>query len=984
MRREIFLVMGSLALLILPHPALAQCTYLQKLGSDLRVTSAESYSYVPSLVWTGSEFGVSWEDYRDGNYEIYFARVSSSGAKLGSDLRVTSNASDSEYPSLAWTGSEFGVSWCDDYDYDFICDEIYFARVSADGTTKLGDDLRVTSAESYSYASSLAWTGSEFGVSWIGGFARLSSSGEKLGDDLSVGGSFPSLVWTGSEFGLGWSDVQDIYQEIYFARVSSSGDKLGSDLRVSSTTVSSSNPSLSWTGSEFGVSWWDYGNFDIYFARVSSSGDKIGSDLRVSSNTSFSHAPSLAWTGFEFGVSWDDNRDGNYQIYFARVSSSGAKLGSDLRVTSKAISHYWPSLAWTGSEFGVSWQDYRDGNPEIYFARIGCGNCNLTGLDIIPVGSQAGGTINLAEGAGRIFTAVCTYTGSTCGALSDNCGQGQGVNWNYAGQVSLSTPGPGTRTIATAGQIRGPNGGSGQVSGSAAYGAGSFSDSTNITITNNDTVSTVDVTPNTATIAEGGSQGFKAKATWSDGYTLQVACDAGTTWTVTGDLTAGGCASNQKTVTANQIPCGAGGSGTVNATYSAVSDGTPSTVTITNNDVISSVALTPAGPIDKNPSETEDFYCMGSWNDGCTNSETTPKGTVPAYDLPTNGSGGSITNPAGLYTAGATAPSTDVARCTISGVSDSTTINVVVSGDSDGDGLPNDWENSYACMQANTVDNLADYDADGLNNETEYAEDTHPCDPDSDADGIWDGFEFDHPLCLDPLDPSDALLDSDLDTLENVHEYFNNNGDGNVSDPCDDTKPRRGAPGGGYFGDGDGDLIIGSTDLSQINLKLNNRGVDYLNVFPADPVIQDMDGDLIIGSTDKSILSLILNAKLADFIAGTPTELSLVAPATPPTVGVGDTVRIQVKLTKDLTKPRAGFGVVFTIVSGSGTLLGGEGISGPGRYDLTALNGVAQMVVRADGSGTILVQVDLPYDPEVHTQALALTPDPTVEIIVGP
>jgi hypothetical protein len=191
-------------------------------------------------------------------------------------------------------------------------------------------------------------------------------------------------------------------------------------------------------------------------------------------------------------------------------------------------------------------------------------------------------------------------------------------------------------------------------------------------------------------------------------------------------------------------------------------------------------------------------------------------------------------------------------------------------------------------------------------------------------------------------------------------------------------------PGGGYFGDGDGDLIIGSTDLSKINLKLNGRSVDYLNVFPADPVIQDMDGDLIIGSTDKSILSLILNAKLADFIAGTPTELSLVAPLSPPTVSVGDTVRIQVKLTKDLTKPRAGFGVVFTIVSGAGALLGGEGLSGSGRYDLTALNGVAQMVVRADGSGTILVQVDLPYDPEVHTRLVPLTPDANVEINVGP
>jgi hypothetical protein len=310
-------------------------------------------------------------------------------------------------------------------------------------------------------------------------------------------------------------------------------------------------------------------------------------------------------------------------------------------------------------------------------------------------------------------------------------------------------------------------------------------------------------------------------------------------------------------------------------------------------------------------------------------------------------------------------------------------------------------------MEASTVDNLADYDSDGLNNAQEYAANTNPCDPDTDhdlafdgaelntyftnplnpdtdGDLMFDGWEIFHLFCLDPL-TADGATDFDADGLPNVHEYYNDNGDGNVSDPCDKEKPRRGKAGGGYFGDGDGDLIIGSTDLSQINLKLNNRGVDYLNVFPADPVIQDMDGDLIIGSTDKDLISLILNGKLTDFIAGTPTELSLVAPLTPPTVAVGDTVRIQVKLTKDLTKPRAGFGVVFTIVSGSGTLLGGEGVSGSGRYDLTALDGVAQLVVRADGSGTpIRVQVALPYDSEVHTQPVPLTSDPNVEIIVGP
>ena len=57
--------------------------------------------------------------------------------------------------------------------------------------------------------------------------------------------------------------------------------------------------------------------------------------------------------------------------------------------------------------------------------------------------------------------------------------------------------------------------------------------------------------------------------------------------------------------------------------------------------------------------------------------------------------------------------------------------------------------------------------------------------------------------------------------------------------------------------------------------------------------------------------------------------------------------------------------------------------AGLGRYDLTGLDGVAQMVLRADavGSGMIRVQVNLPYDGEVHTQAVT---GPLVEISVNP
>lgn len=103
------------------------CESTEKQGDDVRLTNADGYSRVPSLVWTGTEYGVTWYDYRDGNQEIYFARISASGAKQGDDLRLTNaDGRYSESPSLVWTGTEYGVAWADDRDGN---EEIYFARL---------------------------------------------------------------------------------------------------------------------------------------------------------------------------------------------------------------------------------------------------------------------------------------------------------------------------------------------------------------------------------------------------------------------------------------------------------------------------------------------------------------------------------------------------------------------------------------------------------------------------------------------------------------------------------------------------------------------------------------------------------------------------------------------------------------------------------------------------------------------------------------
>ncbi|HUT54184.1 MAG TPA: putative metal-binding motif-containing protein [bacterium] len=355
---------------------------ITKIIPDMRVTYNSYSGSVPSLSWTGSEFGVSWQDDRSGNWEIYFSRISAAGAKIGSDLRVTSDANYSQLPSLSWSGSEFGVCWEDNRDNNY---EIYFSRISAAGVI-IGSNLRLTSHNGISYRPSLTWSGSEFGVSWEdtrGGtwkiyFSRISAFGLKIGTDLrvsdSLGGSYyPSLSWTGSEFGVSWDDRQDGNDEIYFARLSAAGTKIGSDLRVTGDANRSGYPSLSWTGSEFGVSWFDErdGNREIYFARISSTGTKIGSDIRVTTDVSTSDYPNLLWAGSEFGVSWNEHRDGNMEIYFTLISAAGTKIGSDFRVTSANGNSCWPSLSWTGSEFGLGWADFPDGNLEIYLARLG-------------------------------------------------------------------------------------------------------------------------------------------------------------------------------------------------------------------------------------------------------------------------------------------------------------------------------------------------------------------------------------------------------------------------------------------------------------------------------------------------------------------------------------------------------------------------------------------------------------------------------------
>jgi hypothetical protein len=88
--------------------------------------------------------------------------------------------------------------------------------------------------------------------------------------------------------------------------------------------------------------------------------------------------------------------------------------------------------------------------------------------------------------------------------------------------------------------------------------------------------------------------------------------------------------------------------------------------------------------------------------------------------------------------------------------------------DTDGDGMPDAYENlnDFNPYLANNAED--DADSDGLSDLNEFRYATDARNPDSDGDGMKDGWEVDWGFL--PLDPSDADLDPDQDRVTNLRE----------------------------------------------------------------------------------------------------------------------------------------------------------------------------------------------------------------------
>jgi len=110
--------------LVMALPVLAQWE------PDVRLTYNDSASYTSiNNAWcvaaTGDTVHVVWQDFRDGDYEIYTKRSTDGGSTWGADTRLTNNSAYSYAPSVAASGSNVHLIWRDNRDGNY---EIYTKR----------------------------------------------------------------------------------------------------------------------------------------------------------------------------------------------------------------------------------------------------------------------------------------------------------------------------------------------------------------------------------------------------------------------------------------------------------------------------------------------------------------------------------------------------------------------------------------------------------------------------------------------------------------------------------------------------------------------------------------------------------------------------------------------------------------------------------------------------------------------------------------
>ena len=387
------------------------------------------YEASPAVTFDGSHNAVVWYDLRAGavGLDIYAARVDGAGVVLDpQSIPVSTAAIPQRRPKAAFDGTAFLVVWDEARDFGR---DIRGVRLTPQGAVLDSPGIRISPPGRDQSYPAVAHGASDFLVVWEDGRsrdldvrgARVSPAGVVL-DSTSIliaGRGWeqcaPAAASDGNDFLVVWQDWRNGSYAIFGARVSHSGTLLDtSGIAVCTSAGWQTAPEVTCNGTNYLVAWQNQttGACDLYGARVSRAGIVLDPNgFVVSAATGVQQQPAVAAAGQDFVVAWSDGRNGNRDIYGARVTDAGAVLDTaGICICSAPGTQDYPAIEYDGTNYLVVWQDERDEEQDICGARV---TPQGSILDTFPVTTEQGDQSDPALARGQESGMLMVLSGWT-------------------------------------------------------------------------------------------------------------------------------------------------------------------------------------------------------------------------------------------------------------------------------------------------------------------------------------------------------------------------------------------------------------------------------------------------------------------------------------------------------------------------------------------------------------------------------------------
>ncbi|HLL04291.1 MAG TPA: hypothetical protein VK539_27145 [Myxococcaceae bacterium] len=371
--------------------------------TDLVITATQNVEErSPAVASNGSNYLVVWDDFRSGvTIHIHGARVSNAGVVLDSNsLQLTSGTSDQVAPAVASNGTDFLVTWLDWRGSSSR--DLYGARVASNGTVVDVNGVAIGAHLNHSESTpAVIANGGDYFVAWMEWNTTNQTRrilGSRVLGSLSVtspvvdttnlafsstGGNCqqPNVAPATTGYLMAWHCAVGSGSELQSAWVASLTGTItaGGSLAVTTGPVHQTEAAIASNGSNYLVVWTETGSSgaSIYGARVAPTGGAVDrAGFVIGSAARERQAPAVASNGADYLVTWMDYRDVNWNIYGARVRGSGPTASavvdsSGLLISSHPDTQYSPSVASDGTDYLVVWRQVPVDRADIHGARVG-------------------------------------------------------------------------------------------------------------------------------------------------------------------------------------------------------------------------------------------------------------------------------------------------------------------------------------------------------------------------------------------------------------------------------------------------------------------------------------------------------------------------------------------------------------------------------------------------------------------------------------